>query len=164
MLFQPQTIVLLWELFVLNKKQHMETTLLFDSVYSAQEVGFTLSASWDGCNAVTFTDFDELDVSFQIVVGIASAEYCHVGQKCLIQDVESHSNSPTSSMSFGRSPSKVGCKVTSVSQAPNLIDKELLEAFTKRMSLAYLIYPNLFNTPKLLAPASEFANEPPAKI
>lgn len=132
----------------------MQIILLFDSIYSAQEVAYTLQASWDGCNAITLIEFDEDDISFQTAVGMVSAEYCIVGQKCLILDNESLSNSPTSPISFGQSFSRVGCKVTYVSQDSDLVDKELLKAVTKRMLLLDSIEPNLSNFQKLLKPAS----------
>lgn len=137
----------------------MQIILLFDSIYSAQEVAYTLQASWDGCNAITLIEFDECDISFQTAVEIVSAEYCIVGQKCLIQDVESLSNSPTSPISFGQTWSRVGCKVILVSQDPDLVDKELLKALTNRMLLTDLIYPDLSNTQKLLSPASVGEND-----
>lgn len=124
----------------------MQTTLLFDSIHSAQEVAFTLRSLWDECNAVTFTNFDEDDIAFKTVVGMASAKYCIVGQQCLIDDVESRNNSLTPSISSWEIPSMGLCKITSVSQDLNLVNKELLEAVKKRMLLAYLIHPNLFNS------------------
>lgn len=142
----------------------MQITLLFDSVHSAEEVAYILRGLWDGCNAVTFTDFDEDDTAFQTVVEMVLAKYCIVGQKWLIKDVESHNNSPTSSISCGEIPSRVGCKVTPVSQDPDLVDKELLKAVKERMLLAYLIHPNLFNSQKLLKPASVRENNMPSEI
>lgn len=62
----------------------MQTTLLFDSVYSAQEVAFILRGLWDECNAVTFTDFNEYDLAFKTAVRVASAEYCHQDDSCYI--------------------------------------------------------------------------------
>lgn len=64
----------------------MRTTLLFDSVHSAQEVAFIISASWDECNAVTFSDFNEYDLAFKTAVGMVSAEYCQQDDSCNISN------------------------------------------------------------------------------
>lgn len=57
----------------------MQTTLLFDSVHSAQEVAFMLRAEWDGCNAVTFTNLNQNDQAFETAIGLVLAEYCILG-------------------------------------------------------------------------------------
>lgn len=138
----------------------MQTALLFDSIYSAQEVAHTLQASWDGCNAITFIEFDEDDIAFQTAVGMVLAEYCIVGQKCLIQD-DGSNNLLTSTDEIS---SRVGCKVTYVSQNPDLVNKELLKAVTKRMLLLDSIEPNLSNFQKLLKPASVKENDMSSEI
>ncbi len=62
------------------------TDFLFDSVFAAQEVAYSLRAHWDGCTGVKIPDL-ELE-AFRAATSLASGQWCNVGDSEPILRVE----------------------------------------------------------------------------